>query len=939
MRYTFLALILLWCAPIFAQRFGGTPPAVKWRSVENERVRVIHPPGMEEDAERIAAIASSIGVGTDPTIGGDQKKISIVLHDHTMVANAYVQLAPWRSEFFMTPMQNSLDLGSLAWTDQLALHEFRHVQQYSNFRKGLSRFFYYLAGQEGQALANAGAIPDWFFEGDAVFQETMASHQGRGRLPYFFNEFRAIWESGSTFSYMKLRNGSLRDQIPDHYQLGYPLVAYGRQKFGPDIWKKVTDRAVRYQPLFYPFQGAFKKISGQVYSQFVQEALAYFSSSYSDAAKEFRPSPITPPEKRTVDQYFMPQYVGKDSIIALKRGFRQIPAFVLLSRGRETRIAVKDISVDDHFSYQAGKLVYSGYRSNSRWSWVEYNDVVVYDMNSSERKWITSGQRYFSPSFSPDGQQIVVVEAGPSRHSQLIILDAGSGERISVLPNPDSLFYTYPIFSADGRSIISAVRNADGLMALMSSPVSGSAPELLIPFTHQAIATPRVAGEGIWFTSNRSGRDEVFLYHRSSKQISRVVSHYTGSYDPTGMTTGDSVTYASVSMGGRLLYSEKVSEVPLGGPEAFSLKEDDLYVGNTLQQGLSRLLDTLKISKLENKRYREGIRIFNFHSWRPMYEQPDWSFNIYGNNVLNTLNSSLYYNYNENESSHRLGFDETFGAWFPWITGGGSYTFNRSANLDTGSITHWDELNAHAGIRIPLNFTKGLFSRDLVISTTYQVQQARNQIPASERFVIPSATYLESSVRWAMRGQQAIRQIFPRFANSFYLQHRYRFGDSHSWQLLATGSLYLPGLFRDHSLVINGAYQARDTLRTYSYSNNFPFSRGYPAIDFPRMWKWGVNYHLPLFLPDWGVAHIIYFLRVRANVFYDWTTVRSLRQQRNFNFRTAGAEVYFDTKWWNQQELSFGFRYSRLLDAANYTHPPSVNQWELILPVINIHSP
>jgi hypothetical protein len=29
---------------------------------------------------------------------------------------------------------------------------------------------------------------------------------------------------------------------------------------------------------------------------------------------------------------------------------------------------------------------------------------------------------------------------------------------------------------------------------------------------------------------------------------------------------------------------------------------------------------------------------------------------------------------------------------------------------------------------------------------------------------------------------------------------------------------------------------------------------------------------------------------------------------------SVGGEIYFDTKWWNQYPLSFGFRYSYLLD-------------------------
>ena len=39
------------------------------------------------------------------------------------------------------------------------------------------------------------------------------------------------------------------------------------------------------------------------------------------------------------------------------------------------------------------------------------------------------------------------------------------------------------------------------------------------------------------------------------------------------------------------------------------------------------------------------------------------------------------------------------------------------------------------------------------------------------------------------------------------------------------------------------------------------------------MYGFGVNYNLPLFYPDWGFADLVYFLRIRANVFYDYTAV------------------------------------------------------------------
>jgi hypothetical protein len=100
------------------------------------------------------------------------------------------------------------------------------------------------------------------------------------------------------------------------------------------------------------------------------------------------------------------------------------------------------------------------------------------------------------------------------------------------------------------------------------------------------------------------------------------------------------------------------------------------------------------------------------------------------------------------------------------------------------------------------------------------------------------------------------------------------------------------------------------------------------------MYKVGVNYHLPLFYPDWGFGSIVYFLRVRANAYYDYTHAMdydNTKQRIYREYRSYGAEIFLDTKWWNQQPISFGFRYSRLVDGEQQGLGP--NQYEFILPV------
>jgi hypothetical protein len=48
---------------------------------------------------------------------------------------------------------------------------------------------YYLAGDDGLSLAINAAVPDWFYEGDAVYNETVHS-TGQGTNSFFYKSIQ-----------------------------------------------------------------------------------------------------------------------------------------------------------------------------------------------------------------------------------------------------------------------------------------------------------------------------------------------------------------------------------------------------------------------------------------------------------------------------------------------------------------------------------------------------------------------------------------------------------------------------------------------------------------------------------------------------------------------------------------------------------------------------
>jgi hypothetical protein len=928
---SFFFLIVGSCfgVPLLAQNFGGNPGSIRWRQVNTDAVKVVFPKGMDSAANRIATVTELLSDKYRGTLGNSHRKISIVLQPNNTLSNAYVQLGPWRSEFYLTAPQNPFELGSQRWADNLAIHEFRHVEQYSNFNVGLSKFMSVLLGQQGQAFANAVSVPDWFFEGDAVWNETAFSRQGRGRLPEFFNAYKSLAYQGRNYSYMKLRNGSLKNFVPNHYDLGYLLVAYGREKYGDSVWLQITQDAARFKGLFYPLQNAVKRHTGLAYPIFVQNAMAYYQGQWNkDTVSSGTAQFITPSVKRNVVNYKYAYPTEDSGVIALKTSYKRIPIFVRVQAdGSEQKIAVKDIGYDDYFSYKNGRIIYTATRPDARWDNRDYSIIRLLDVNTKTVTTLSVKSKYFSPDISADGQQIVVVKADPTQTCKLHLLDV-TGNIVKEWTADSSLFYSHPKFTADGKNVIVAARQPNGFMGWMEwNTVTNESRWLLQP-DNRMIGLPVVEADTLFYTGTVGSSDGLYgldlLHARPPVLVSSFKTGIYQGFEKNGKIIGSTFTADGYRLAS---FSPHFSHKGL----LFNNNQvlADLYVPNTIS-GKQDVLD-IATRQYTSSKYRKSFRLFNFHSWQPEISESDYSFAILGENVLSTLYSKAYYTYNTNEKTSSVGISEIFGGWYvqPYINA--SYTWNRPVSYNADTTFYYNQSQAGIGLQLPLNLSFGKEYRYLTLTASANTQNVRWTGLGKGLLQNSDFNYWNARLSYSSQIQQAAQHIYPHFAYTLLADYRSAINKYTGHQVLLSGYLYLPGLLASHSLVLSAAYQGRDTMQQVSFSNSFPFSRGYTSINYPRMYRLSANYHFPLLYPDWGFGQMLYFRRIRANVFYDYTSGKSLRTGNRFPFSTAGSEVYFDTRWWNQLPVTFGFRYSRLLD--KYSNMPQLNQWEFILPI------
>ncbi|MFZ9388478.1 MAG: TolB family protein [Chitinophagaceae bacterium] len=923
-----IILFLLSGTAVIAQQFGGNPPSLKWKQIHTDTVRVIFPAGMDSTAGRVASLVHYMASGQPFSMGTQLKKIDIVLQNQTVIANGYVGLGPYRSEFFLTPEMNGFAQGSVSWTDQLALHEYRHVQQINNFNHGFSKLMRTVSGEQGYDLAINAAIPNWFYEGDAVFAETALSSQGRGRLPHFMNAYPALWQAGKHYSWMKLRNGSLRDYVPNHYNLGYLLVNYGYSKYGEDFWKKVTRDASAFKGLFYPFQRAVRRHSGLGYKKFTWDALDDYKKT-TERVSHSRDGFLFPVRENYLVNYYFPYAAGADSLVYLKTDYRHRPAFYLKDKTGEHRIAIRDISIDEQFSYRHGTIVYSAYENDPRWGWKDYSVIRILDMKSGEQRSLGSRTRYFTPDISPDLTQVAAVYAGQEGQSGIHILDAGDGQVIQRISSPDIALFTDPKF-IDGQNLVMGVRMKNGKMALARTGIIDGKISLLTNPSFNVVGYPCVYGKEVWFTASYSGNDDIFKLRLDEPGIYRATDGPLGNYFVN--VSGDKVTFSTFTADGYQLKQAVPGSLTwkkLSPEESGTLQEPRPVT--TGQSGGNILSDSLSSRAFPVSKYQKGTGMPNFHSWRPYFSDPVFTYSVYGENVLNTLQTELYYAYNRNDRTNAVGLFGTYGALFPYLTGGAEYTFDNTTTI--GNRTRrWAQLDTRAGFSLPFFRVKGKTYTSLNIGSYYVLRNEFNKGFYKDSLGNNSFSYLWHSISWAKQIERAVQHIYPRFAVSFSANHRHAITSVTGYQFSGAAGIYVPGLASTHNLVLTGAFQQRDTLGDVVFSNRFAYSRGYEGLYFSRMWKLSANYHLPLLYPDWGFGNILYFQRVRANLFYDFTKVYSRDKTQTRDQRSVGGEIYFDTKWWNQYPLSFGVRVSRRLDPDQFDGLKGT-RFEFILPV------
>jgi hypothetical protein len=944
-----IALILWLCIasmPSFAQEFGGNSPAQKWMQIDTDTVRVIYPKNLGEQAQRVANTVHYLSKYSRRSIGEEHKKIDVVLQNQPVISNGYVGLAPFRSEFYLNEPQNTFDLGS-NWLDMLSIHEYRHALQFVNSRQGLTKAAYYLTGELGWSYFSSLSIPNWFWEGDAVVSETALTAQGRGRIPSFYNGYKSLVFNDNTYNYQKARNGSLKDFVPNHYELGFLLSNYGREAYGNDFWKDVVADAGKYKGLIYPFSKATERQTGLGTRDFYLSAMDFYKNQWSyqhsltDASTE-----VLVPGKQTFTTYQFPYQLENGNIIAYKASFDQIGGFYEIDdAGNEKLIKRQGRVLDSYYSYKNGKIAWAELGQDERWSWQTKSNIVVYDIQTKSRKRITHATRYFSPDLSEDGKRVVVFHATPELDYNLLIISQEDGSLLQKIENPDNYYYSYPKWTMDDAHIMALARDALGRVALVQINVSSGNHQLLVPFTNHQLGIPHETADYVFFSASFTGIDNIFAYHKESGDISQVTDGNVGSYQ--AFANENELLFSRFSYLGNDLMRLRMNTTdwkPMSVVEPADMPEYDFVAVEAEGEDITQKIPG---HNYETQKYAKASKLINVHSWSLYFEDPNYEWALKSNNILNTLNMDLGVRYNRNDEAFTYFFTADYAQYYPVLSFSASagrrnalarVVDENNVVVDTLNVGWWESM-IRPGLTLPFNLSSGLYSRQLNLSGYYSytnvdfTSKTTEELPEIEDFSYDSYT---AGCSFINRRKKARKNIFAK--NSQYLTFSYdRLMDTEQVdQIFFDSEWTFPGLSANHNLVFQASYQREDPESFPRFGDNFFYARGYNRPLYDHIYKVGTNYHFPLVHPDWGFWGIIYLYRLRGNVFFDYSRAHYMPAESNFEsiqlYNSTGGELILDTKVLNLYDLTFGFRYSYLIN-EDPSNTSLKNTFEFFIPI------
>ncbi len=902
---------LLFAVFLAIQTAGGqgivlenNPATLEWKEIITENFNVIFPAGFEREGLRMANTLEHIHGPVSASLGKKPRPIPIILQNQGVISNGFVALGPRRSEFYTTPPQDYKFLGNNDWLNTLAVHEYRHVVQYDKAITGLSKLAFWVFGEDILAGLSFISTPLWFWEGDAVGAETAFTSSGRGRIPYFQALHRANVLDRGGFSYHKQYLRSYKHAVPNHYLTGYLMTTFLRRTYGPDVLAKVTERSFGNPIMPFTFSRALRRETGKSLIGNYRLMSAEMDSLYHRQVAGLELTKFENIVERSsalYTEYAFPQPTSDGNVVAIRYGIGNIPQLVTLQPAGDWKVLhTLGIWEDNGYLTSNGeKVVWNEIFFDARWERRTYSGIRVYDLKTGELTTLGKNGRFKGAGISPDGRQVVTVEASQDNTFSLLILDVESGELIRKFDNPANAFYSMPQFSKDGLSIV-ALKHSSPSKSIVQISLGSGAETVHLTSSSENLGHPVLSGDLLFFASDRSGIDDIYAYELSTKNTYKVTTSRLAAYNPSVSQDGLWLYYNEMTKDGWDVVKVAVDKT-VWQETPVSSTAINYFDPLLAQEDNENLLDGVPDTAFGIKPYRQYQHLLRPYGWGWVNTLDDSRITLgfYSQNILSTLYLDAGYNLSLSEGTGYWTANLSYQGLYPIIDVGYlNGTRNVVETVDgTNRLYSWDESGVSGGLRVPFNFTHSKYVENAEIGASVQSTTVENynnpifDIDQQRNGTVYSTQYTLSYSRLL---KQSKRDIYPRLGQSvslYYFDTPFRKSDYFSSLLSGEGYIYLPGLFQHHSVRLRAAWQQEDIVN-YRFRSEVQFVRGFSYSSFNTLATLSANYALPLLYPDLALGSFLYVQRLRANVFYDFGRGTTPSLQRNFN--SFGIDIFAD---------------------------------------------
>lgn len=877
--------------------YQQNPSTMEWNKIETEHFEIIFHKDIEKQAQRVTHLLETAYPLVTRSLQVYPKKISLILQNQSTISNGFVTLAPRRSEWYVTPTIDP-ELTNTEWLKTLAVHEFRHVVQFQKTRQGFNKVFEIFLGEIGQALGIGLTLPPWYLEGDAVGMETALTKGGRGRLPLFERDLRALLLSGKDYDYDKAHLGSYEDYIPNHYVYGYFYTTYLRNNHGDLFLSQIADVAANssYNPL--TFYNTYENLTNIEFEAFYRSTMKDLIKSWKEKEAKLN---VTPYEVKNIfDEkdwvnYLYPQSVGKDKFFALKKGLSYIDQFILTD-GKEEKVILYPGPIQNEYPFKVrnGKFAFVETEVDPRWGYRDYSRIRVYDIK--EKKYVSDLRKTKSRLAVLDhgGELVLYIDWKENQGQQLVVRKL-DGKEVYRLSYPSDKVVT-SIDWINHNDVVMVVKDMDDQKQVVKLSLLNQEETILLPKTVSNLGFLSTYDERILIESPVSGIDNIFEVVNG--QLVQLTSARFGAYSPS--VAHDQLIYSDYTAYGmnivtkKLAWDEKQESSDSFVPfyEKFAAKE----VKGELDKNFfeSKNYPVSKYSQVKNS--------VNLHSWLLIAPPLSSVITVQGfsRDVMNKFTHSVGANYDLNQQETQ-GFVSA--AWSEYYTvfdlraayGG------RNQEIVVNGVTkvedHWEEGTFEGGLQIPWARLTGRFSQTFNVRAFGKLIKVMNKRSADLSEIRDGALFSPGAeVQYSFLSRMARRDLNPRWGLSLlshFEEGRDVTGEDMNGSLFSADSrIYLPGIMKHHSFFHQFAYEKQKD-DSYQYSSFIFRPRGTKNIFLEESRKYSGNYLFPVFYPDWHLSRYVYFKRISMNLFYDELT----GNYRGFDYHAAstGWEVLFDT--------------------------------------------